>query len=233
MAAAQPANAALPAYLLLHDEDGRQLSINDAIGGVPAVVVFVDYTCRTLCGPIIEFAEAGLAKSGLRPRADYRMLAIGLNPRDGVDEARTMRAKHLDAASPVNRATSFLTADNKSIRAAAVALGLTYAYDQKYDQYAHPAAIYVIDAAGRVRRVLSPFGLDGGDLRLALVEAGNGAVGNFADRIHLLCYRYDAAKGIYTERITAALGYVAGAALLLLLSGLSILLMREQRKAAP
>ena len=61
----------------------------------------------------------------------------------------------------------------------------------------------------------------------------NGAVGNFVDRIHLLCYRYDAAKGIYTERITVVLGYAAGATLLLLLSGLSVLLMRERRKAAP
>jgi protein SCO1/2 len=233
MAAAPPANAALPADLALRDENGRRLSVNNALGGVPAVVVFADYTCRTLCGPIIEFAAAGLARSGLRPGADYRLLAIGLDPRDGIDEARTMRGKHIDAASPLNGAAIFLTADERSIRAATAALGLTYAYDQEYDQYAHPAAIYVVDTVGRVRRVLSPFGLDGSDLRLALVEAGNGAVGNFVDRIHLLCYRYDAAKGIYTERITVVLGYAAGATLLLLLSGLSVLLMRERRKAAP
>lgn len=233
VAAAPPANAALPADLVLRDEDGRQVSVNNAIGGVPTVVVFADYTCRTLCGPIIEFAAGGLVRSGLKPGADYRLLAIGLNPRDGIQEARTMRAKHIDAGSPVNRATIFLTADEKSIRAATAALGLTYAYDEAHDQYAHPAAIYIVDAAGRVRRLLSPFGIDGSDLRLAIVDGSNGAVGNFADRIHLLCYRYDPAKGIYTERITVVLGYAAGATLLLVMSGLSFLLMRERRRGAP
>jgi protein SCO1 len=233
VAATPPANAALPDDLVLRDEAGRQISVKDAIGGVPAVVVFADYTCRTLCGPIVEFAAAALAKSGLRPGADYRLLAIGLNPRNGIDAAGTMRAKHIDTASPINRAALFLTADEKSIHAATAALGLTYAYDKEHDQYAHPAAIYVVDAAGRVRRLLAPFGLEGGDLRLAIVEAGNGAVGNFADRIHLLCYRYDPAKGIYTERITIMLGYAAGATVLLLLSGFCLLLMRERRRAAP
>ena len=100
LAATPPANAALPNDLVLRDEDGRQVSINDVIGGVPAVVVFADYACRTLCGPIVEFAAAGLAKSGLRPGLDYRLLAIGLNPRNGIDQARTTRAKHIDAGSP-------------------------------------------------------------------------------------------------------------------------------------
>ena len=71
-----------------------------------------------------------------------------------------------------------------------------------------------------MRRVLSPIGLDGGDLRLAIVDAGHGAVGNFADRMHLLCYGYDPAQGIYTERITTMLGYAAGATLVLLAGGI-------------
>ena len=134
LAATPPANAALPNDLVLRDEDERQVSINDVIGGVPAVVVFADYACHTLCGPIVEFAAAGLAKSGLRPGLDYRLLAIGLNPRNGIDQARTMRAKHIDAGSPINRAAVFLTADERSIRAATAALGLTYAYDKQHDQ---------------------------------------------------------------------------------------------------
>ena len=59
--------------------------------------------------------------------------------------------------------------------------------------------------------MLSPLGLDGGDLRLALVDAGEGAVGTFADRFRLLCYGYDPARGIYTARITLLLEIAAGA----------------------
>jgi protein SCO1 len=230
MGAVLPANAALPLDLVLRDEEGRQLSVSNAIAGVPAVIIFADYTCRTLCGPIVEFTAAGLAKSGLRPGADYHLLVIGLNPRDGTDDARAMRAKHIDAASPVNQAAVFLTTDETIIRSAAAALGLRYAYDEQHDQYAHPAAIFIIDAAGRVRRLLSPLGLDGSDLRLAVVDAGNGAVGTLADRIHLLCYGYDPAKGIYTERLTIMLAYAAGASLILLVSGISVMLIHERRR---
>ena len=75
--------------------------------------------------------------------------------------------------------------------------------------------------------MLSPLGLDGGDLRLALVDAGRGAVGTFADQLHLLCYGYDPAKGIYTERITALLGYAAGATLILMAAGVSVMIARR------
>ena len=80
-----PPGAALPMTLNFLDERGRQTTLAQAIGGVPAIVIFADYTCHTLCGPILEFAAAGLAKSGLRPGADYRVVVIGLDPKDSID----------------------------------------------------------------------------------------------------------------------------------------------------
>jgi protein SCO1/2 len=232
ISASPAANAMLPLGLLFRDENGRPTTIGNAIGGVPALVIFADYTCRTLCGPILEFTSAGLAKSGLKPGIDYRLVVIGLNPRDGLDNARAMRANHIDSGSPVGRAAVFLSGADADIHAAATAVGLHYAYDPQHDQFAHPAAVYVVDAGGRVRRVLSPIGVDGVDLRLAIVDAGNGAIGGLADRIHLLCYGYDPVKGIYTERITAMLGYAAGATLVVMLAGIMAMVMRERRKVA-
>jgi protein SCO1/2 len=232
IAAAPPAGAALPLDLTFRDEGGRPTTIGNAIGGVPALVIFADYTCHTLCGPIVEFAAAGLAKTGLRPGADYRLLVIGLDPKDGLDAARAMRAAHIPSGHPVDHGTEFLSGTDTDIHTATAALGLHYAYDAEHDQYAHPAAAYVLDREGRVRRLLSPLGLEGGDLRLALVDAGNGGIGNFADRIHLLCYGYDPIRGIYTERITTMLGYAAGATLVVMLSGLFAMAAYTRRRAA-
>jgi protein SCO1/2 len=233
IAASPPANATLPLDLIFRDEYGRSTTIGRAISGMPALVIFADYTCHTLCGPIVEFAAAGLAKTGLRPGADYRLLVIGLDPKDGLDSARAMRAVHLSPGDPVGGAAEFLSGSDTDIHTATAALGLHYAYDTEHDQYAHPAAAYVLDQDGRVRRLLSPLGLDGGDLRLALVDAGNGAIGNVADRIHLLCYGYDPVRGIYTERITTMLGYAAGTTLVVMLSGLFAMAAYTRRKAAP
>ena len=223
----------MPLDLSFRDEDGQRETLARAIGGMTTVVIFADYTCHTLCGPILEFTTAGLAKTGLRPGLDYRLVVIGLDPKDGLDTARAMRANHIDPDNPIGKAAIFLSGDDATIHAATGALGLHYAYDAAHDQFAHPAAVYVLDTGGHVRRLLSPLGLDGGDLRLAIVDAGRGAVGSFADRIHLLCYGYDPVRGIYTERITTLLGYAAGATLVLMAGGILAMVARQRRKVAP
>ena len=232
ISASPPQHAGLPLTLSFEDENGRPTTIGNAIHGVPAVVIFADYTCRTLCGPIVEFTAAGLAKTGLRPGVDYRLVVIGINPRDGIDTARAMRAAHIDPNNGVGHAAVFLSGRDSEIQAATQAVGLHYAYDAEHDQYAHPAAAYVVDSDGRVRRVMSPIGLDGGDLRLALIDAGRGPVGGFADQLHLLCYGFDPAQGIYTERVTTMLGYAAGATLVILAGGIFGMVVRQRRRAA-
>jgi protein SCO1/2 len=230
---ASPApNAALPLALSFEDESGRNTTIRNAIGGVPAVVVFADYTCRTLCGPIVEFTADGLGKTGLRPGVDYRLVVIGINPRDGIDTALAIRAQHIARGSPVGRAAIFLSGHETEIRAATQAVGLHYAYDPQHDQYAHPAAAYIVDSVGHVRRVMSPIGLDGGDLRLALVDAGRGAIGSFADQLHLLCYGFDPAKGAYTERITTMLTVACLGTLVLMAAGIFTMILLQRRRTA-
>jgi protein SCO1/2 len=232
ISATPPPAAGLPLQLAFRDEGGNAATIGSALGGIPAVVIFADYTCHTLCGPILEFTAAGLAKSGLTPGADYRLVVIGINPRDSFASANAIRRAHIDSSSPINRGAVFLSGDEVSIRAATTAVGLHYAYDSEHDQYAHPAAAYIVDAAGRVRRLLSPLGLDGSDLRLALVDAGGGTIGSLADQIHLLCYGYDPVKGIYTERITTLLGYAAGATLALIALGIIAMIAQERQRVA-
>ncbi|MGA7804051.1 SCO family protein [Bradyrhizobium sp.] len=231
VAAAPAPNAELPLDLGFLDDSGRRVTLAGAFGGKSAVVIFADYTCRSLCGPVLEFTVNGLAKTGLTPGADYRLVVIGLDPRDGIDAARTMRAEHMDGTSPIGQAAVFLTGGDHEIRAATQAAGLRYYYDAEHDQFAHPAAVYVVDSIGHIRRVLSPLGLDGGDLRLAIVDTGHGAVGTLADRIHLLCYGYDPVKGIYTERITTMLELAALATLVVLAGGISLMVARERRSA--
>jgi protein SCO1/2 len=232
ISAAPPPGAALPLALRFVDETGRPMTLATALAGTPAVVIFADYTCRTLCGLILDFAASALAKTGLRPGTDYRLLVIGLDPKDTLDAAMAMRATHFDAADAVAGAAVFLTGGDTEIHAATAALGYRYVYDAEHDQFAHPAAVYVTDASGRVVRMLSGLGLSGADFRLALVEAGRGAIGTIADRIALLCYGYDPARGIYTERITFFLELAAGATVVLMASGILAMLAIERRRAA-
>jgi protein SCO1/2 len=216
--------AALPLDLAFTDQAGRVRRLGEALEAQPTVLIFADYTCRTLCGPILDFAANALRQTGLRPGSDFRFVVIGLDPRDGFDAARTMRAERIGTDDdPLTRAAVFLSGREPEIDAATAALGYHYVYDAAHDQYAHPAAAYVLDARGNVTRVLSGLGLSGSDMRLALVAAGQGHVGTLGDRIRLLCYGYDPVRGIYTERITVLLEIAAGVTVAAL--GAAILLM--------
>ncbi len=233
IAAAPRPNAALPLTLTFRDDAGRTRTLADALGGKPSVLIFADYTCHTLCGPILDFAAAALRQSGLRPGADFRLIVIGIDPKDGIGAARAMRATRLGRDDPIAPAAVFLTGDVAAIDAATTALGYRYAYDAARDQYAHPVAAYVIDARGAVARVLSGLGLSGADMRLALVAAGGGHVGSFADRIRLLCYAYDPVRGIYTERITLFLEVGALATVAALAGSIALMVAKGRRRTLP
>jgi protein SCO1 len=222
--------APLPLPLRFMDERGGPRSLGEALGGRPAVLVFADYTCRTLCGPILEFTVNGLEHSGLKPGTDYRLVVVGLDPKDGPAQARTMRAAHLDG-SPLADAATMLVGNDAAVRIITQAAGYHYAYDAEHDQFAHPAAAYVISPEGRIARVLSGIGLNGSDLRLALVDAGEGRIGTFIDHVRLLCYGFDAAQGIYTSMIERWLMIVAVATVVVIAGWLAILVWHARRSA--
>src|SRR5262245_39408175 len=95
------ADALLPLSLRFTDDTGAPRTLGAALGGRPAILIFADYTCRTLCGPILDFALAGLEKSGLKPGADYRLVVVGLDSKDTLAAARAIRPAHVDAPSPI------------------------------------------------------------------------------------------------------------------------------------
>jgi protein SCO1/2 len=195
-------DATLPLGLRFLDENARPRTLGDALAGKPAILVFADYTCRTLCGPILTFVAAGLERSGLAAGADYRLVVIGLDPKDDPKSAGTAKAARIGSGTPLATAAVMLTGEEAAIRAATAALGYRYAYDAERDQFAHPTAAFAVNSAGRVTRVLSGLTLDGASLRMALVEAGEGRVGSLGDRLRVLCYGFDPVRGVYTEKIT-------------------------------
>src|SRR5689334_16132911 len=60
---ALPPGARAPMETHWKDESGKSISLAQAMAGRPAVLIFSDYTCTTLCGPILSFVEDALAQS--------------------------------------------------------------------------------------------------------------------------------------------------------------------------
>jgi protein SCO1/2 len=214
-------DARVPADLVLTDERGAPQRLGDRIAGMPAILVFADFTCRTLCGPTLALTAGALEQSGLRSGRDYRLLVVGLDPKDGPAAAQAMKSAQV--ADPIAQATIFLMADEAAVRTLADAVGYRYVYDPDNDQFAHPVGVFVLAPDGKVARILSGLALNGDDLRLALVEAGHGRIGTIADQIRLICYGFDPAMGVYTASVGRWLMLASAATMMALFGGIGIM----------
>jgi protein SCO1/2 len=91
-----------------------------------------------------------------------------------------------------------------------------------------------LTADGRVSRALSSIALNPDDLRLALLEAGQGRLGGIASRLALLCYGFDAVHGLYTSRILALLRIGSGLSVAVLAAAIGWLFWSAaRRRSAP
>jgi protein SCO1 len=226
-----PADAAVPPGAMTRDEHGRLFDLAASISR-PSVLVFADYTCTTLCGPIVAFAAGALEKSGLAPGIDFRLIVVGLDPKDTAADAARMRSDHLGGNVALGAATTFVTANQATVSRLAAALGYRYAYDEEHDQYVHPGAAYVLRADGRVSQVLTGLGLSPADMRLALVEAGEGRVGTIGDQVRLLCSGFDPAHGTYNLLVSRVLAATGLATILAIVGGIGLLILAGRRRAA-
>ncbi|SFE48803.1 protein SCO1/2 [Methylobacterium sp. 13MFTsu3.1M2] len=230
VAVAPPPGARAPLDLAATDaRTDRPTTLGQALGGRAALLLPVDYTCGNVCDPMLSLSVDALAATGL-PIDDYALVLVGIDPRDDAAAARRMLAETLGDRAGSVRPRALIVSDAALARLTG-ALGYEAAYDAGTDSFAHPAAALLLTADGRVARALSPLALTGRDLRLALTEAGEGRVGSIADRLTLLCYGYDAARGVYTpliQRILTVAGIVTILAIALLVAGLTRLAHRRR-----
>jgi protein SCO1/2 len=159
---------------------------------------------------------------------------VSFDPRDTPESARQKRASTLaglahEPDSP--NAWPFLVGDESQSRALADAVGFRYAYDARTDQYAHPAAAIILTPDGRISRYLYGTSFSARDLRLALVEAGEGRTGTIVDRVILTCYQYDPAARAYGPFMIGFMRIGGGVILVTVSCLLGTLFWRERRQA--
>jgi protein SCO1 len=221
-------DAAVPLDATVIDGGGRSRVLDELIISRPTVLVFADYNCTTLCGPIVSFVANALEQSGLRPGIDFGLIVIGLDPNDRPADAARMRRAHLGDDSPLAQAAVFVTAGRPTVQHLTAALGYRYAYDPEHDQFVHPGAAYVLRADGHVARVLTGLGISGDDVRMALVESSEGRIGTLGDKVRLICSGFDPVHGGYNFMVSRLLVAI-GIATMMMLGGLAAILILPRR----
>ncbi len=217
----------LPADAVLRTAAG-ETTLGQALAGRPALLVFTDYRCESLCGLVLDQLAAALATVPLRLGTDYVVLSVALDPAQTQDDAAAFRAAHA-GGTDVQKKGLFLTEDARSLELLSSSVGLVAPFDSEHRQYAHPAGVVLVSAQGRAERVLSPFALERRDLLLALSEQG--APTSLSTHALLLCYGWDPVSGTYTVQVEQSLAVAGGVTILALALGIALLMRRERRRA--
>jgi protein SCO1/2 len=222
-----PPGARVSMSLSFEDLRGRRVTMSEAIGGRPTLLIPADFTCKQICGPALTIASSALQQTGLAAGRDYSVVVLGIDPRDTIEDATRFSQGQIGGPG-----ASVLTGTRETIDALLESIGYHVESDERHDAVAHPAAFAILGGDGRLVRSLSSLALQPGDLRLALLEAGDGRIGGIAGRIALLCYGFDAVHGIYTRRI-ALLLQIAGATTVAAIAGaIGLMLLRSRRRGA-
>lgn len=138
----------------LIDQDGTPLTLG-AYRGRTLLVDFIYTRCPTICGPLgNDFARVLQSTAARRPGAPIDLLSISFDPTDN-QEALRLYGERYGARAPRWRIAA--PADAK-IRAALLrAFGVVVLPDGM-GGFIHNDAVYVIDAHGRLTRILDPNG---------------------------------------------------------------------------
>ncbi len=221
----------IPLNVRLRDSAGNTWTLKRLFSKhKPVVLTFAYYSCDMLCPLVLDGVGEALRGVGLRPGEDFLLLTVSVDPEDTPRRAQEVSKRYRKGlVSP--EGWVFAVGDSAEVRRLARSVGFPYRKVQDDPvMYAHPALAIVLTPEGRVARYLYGISFSPSDLRLALIEAGEGRVGGLTDRILLYCYRFDPDRGRYTLVAWRVMQLVGGGTTLLVGMLLAGLWYREKRR---
>ena len=224
----------LPLDAAFKDEYGRPVTLGTYFGGQkPVILAFVYYTCPMLCTQIMNGISASLRELPFTAGHDFDIVLISFDPRDNPAAALQKKQALLKYwnSEPTSGGWHFLTGDQATIARVTNAAGFAYTFDKITGQYAHVSGILVATPQGKLARYFYGVAYSPKELRLALVESGQGHIGSAADEVLLYCYHYDPKRGSYAATVMNLLR--AGGVLTLLALGGFFLVMRRASPPPP
>jgi protein SCO1/2 len=186
---------AVPLDAVFRNERGEEVRLGDFLAGGPALLTLNYYTCPMLCPLTLRKLLASAREmKGIDLARDFRIVTVSINPEDGPDVGRA-RAGEIHAEmegvdDPPSR-WPFLLGDAKAVADLTAAVG--FRYRKVGDEFAHPDVVVVLTPAGMISRYLYGIEQDPVTLKMALIEAAGGKIGDSTalNQVLLFCFHYD------------------------------------------
>jgi len=228
----QNLDAELPLDLEFIDDEGQRVTLGKYFDSDrPVLLSLVYYECPMLCTLVLDGMVRVMEEMEWVPGEQFEVVTVSIDPEETTELAIQKKETYLRSYGKPEAARGwhFLTGDEDAIRSLADTVGFRYRYLEENGEYAHPAVLFVLTPDGRVSRYLFGVQHDPQTLRLSLVEASEGGIGNPVDKFLLYCYRYDPAEGRYAPVAMQVMRVGGGATIVLLGSVLLTFWLREAR----
>jgi protein SCO1 len=218
--------------LNFRDEAGKPVKLKDYFQkGRPVVLNLVYYECPNLCTFVLNGLVKTLKEMDWVPGKQFEIVTVSIDPHETPALALQKKTAYLEEYGKPEAASGwhFLTGSDASIHTLAQQVGFGFKYLPSDQQFAHAAAIYTLTPEGKISRYLYGIEFKPQDLKLSLLEASNGKIGNVVDRFLLFCYRFDTKTRKYSLYLTKLM-QAGGAGTVLVFGGYMAVFWRRQRK---
>lgn len=215
------------------DSEGKTVALSDFFNrDKPVAITVIYYRCPMLCGLTLSALTEAMHGLDWVPGKEFDVLVISMDPRETAEMAKSQKNLYVERLRKPDAASGwhFMVGSPEAIEQATGDLGFHFNYIESTGEYAHDSGLFLLTPDGRIARVLSGTNYTVQDLKLGLLEAGEGKIGSFLDTIFLRCYHYDPTSGTYRFAISAM--RVAGLITIVLLFGpIAFFIWRERRAA--
>ncbi|CAA6810775.1 MAG: Unknown protein [uncultured Sulfurovum sp.] len=204
--------AMVPLDLTFIDETGKSRTLKDYMDGKPTIISLNYFRCSGICTPQLEDMAQMLSKLDLAENIDYKALTISFDETETPPLAAAKRKSHLTSMTRqyVPDAWHFILSENNSSAILADLVGFTYQKTVNpasgVVDWVHPAVLIMLSPEGKVTRYLNGIEQLPFDVKMALMEAGEGKIGPTIAKNLLFCFAYDPKAKTYIfkwEKIAA------------------------------
>jgi protein SCO1/2 len=242
----------VPLDLVFRDEEGNDVSLRECMNGKPTILVLAYFRCPMNCTDVLNGLTDAMRQmpSDFSVGNQFNVLTVSFDEREQPGLARAKKESYLaDYGRPgAEKGWRFLTGHKEPIKQLTDAVGYRYVYDKVYKEYDHLSGIIVLRPDGRVFRYFYGIGFNDEreikyqnadhfkigktTLKLSLVEASDGQVGSFTDKLALRCFRFDHLEQNYSMNVLLAVRAGGVLTVLLLCFSVGYYVRRERRRPA-
>lgn len=195
----------VPLGLPLTDSTGKRVKTGYFIDGKKPTIITLNYSsCPMLCSVQLNQMTQSLGELEMQVGKDFNILTVSIDPKETTATAAETKQKYLELLlrkqPSADKGWAFCTASQPVITKLADVLGFRYTYDRASGEYYHPAMVAYVSPDGVITRYSLDVGFEPLDMKIALVEAGNGTVGNVVDQFILWCSNFDPDANSYVPQ---------------------------------